>query len=336
MKKTSIREIVNFVKGTNEEDTMSELNIEEGEDKVIEADNVDVNKIKQYNISYTTPLTISSNIINGKNIATIFFLCKDEAQDFMYILYHNYIVEDDEDDATIRSNPLHDDENFISKMVAANMIAKHLPKYNTDLVFNKNEDRYAEDKEKFYLLGVPSNNNETICRFNMSSDVFASMSFTDSYLIEDYMNNHDFTQAILTGADKNNHGYISEIYMVDDVETIISLALADKKSGTLGCVFKVKRYIDDGVSDAFKILVPFVVEGSKFKKDKFNATMESIGDDYAKDADQYVCDFMWNTRIGNIDKEYLIIKGKNKDNLSKVFFLDTDLENKLSELVDKF
>ena len=333
MKKTSIREIVDFVKNTTSNEVKEELNVEEGTESNIE-DPKDYNNIKQYKISYVTPMTISSNTINDTRIATIFFLCIDAKEDYMFILYHNYIIENDEDDIIVRSNSIHDDENFISKMVAANMIAKHLPKYNTDLVFNKNEDKFAGDEDKFYLLGVSSSDSK-VCRFNLSSDVFASMGFVDSYLTADYTNNHDFTQAILSGADKNNN-IASEVYIVDDVDNIISLALADKKTNTLACVFKVKRSFGDGVTDSFKILIPFIVEGAKFKKSKFNATIESIGKDYTKDADQYVCDFMWSTRIGNIDKEFLIIKGKNKDNTSKLFFLDTDIENKLDDLIDKF
>ena len=65
-------------------------------------------------------------------------------------------------------------------------------------------------------------------------------------------------------------------------------------------------------------------------------TVEKIEDTYMKDADQYLSIFTFNTTIDNIEKDFIIIKGKNKNDNNKLFFLDSNMRQNLIDRIKAF
>jgi hypothetical protein len=212
-------------------------------------------------------------------------------------------------------------------MVAANMIVKAVDNYGTDLKFY-----YDRETDKYSLLAINSKEEDKIFKFTMNADIFASMAFMDDAICSANFDEHDFITSVGAGAFISTSA--SATFIPDTVESVISLAMADKESNTLAVVFKVLKYKEDG-SDAIKILMPVCVE-ERFKKNKFNTTVEDIGKNYTTDADQYVLDFMFDVFVGKEDKQYLALRVTNCQNTHKVILLDTDNQEKLSDLISKF
>ena len=343
MKKASLTPLVDYVTKTPIKNTMHDINVTDGDTDTINKDGtVDVDSLKTYHISSVTPMTMSSKTttLEGSNepktLETLFFLCKDDISDMLFVLYHNYIVESEADKEGIKSIVFHDSNNYFSKMVAANMVIKHLPKFNTDLVFYANKDENAAPGDKFYTLAVPNGNNDKIYRFNFDADVFAGLACVDDYVCSscENVNTHDLDEAILSASDKV-FTFRSDVVIVDSIDDIISVAIADKKTNCIGVVYKVRSFIDGNTSETFKILQAWNVDIAKFKK-KCNTTIEEIGKKYTDDADQYVASFEFNVRIGSNDKEYFVVKAVNKNGQKKLFFFDTDMQEKLFDMIEKF
>jgi abortive infection bacteriophage resistance protein len=65
-------------------------------------------------------------------------------------------------------------------------------------------------------------------------------------------------------------------------------------------------------------------------------TIDKINSVYLNESDQYLQVFSEFCRFDNIDKEYLIIKGKNKDNIDKLFIIDATSRIELESMIGEY
>lgn len=330
---------VDTISNDNTEEFLAQQEQEAGEKAVLgfaekALDPVHVTKV--HNVDQITPMTImTSKSPNGDRIAALVFLCKDTYSDFTFTLAHNYIIENDEQRKQVEKNPIHDNVNYISKRLAANMIMNTLPGYITDFNFYYNKEA-DNPNEAFYMFAVPNREeNRQIIQLNMSAEIFSVFAFIDDYIVSDSHNIHDLQIATVAGYKKSNT--LVTVNFVDNIDSIVSLAPAAEKDSTdVAVVFKTLEFVDASTKNVYKILTAFNF-GKKYPKKKFRgATISTLEEEYGKDVDQYVSNYMIECRIKNLDKDYLIIKAKNKDSICKLFFIDNDNQRKIEELIEMY
>jgi hypothetical protein len=165
--------------------------------------------------------------------------------------------------------------------------------------------------------------------FTISPAIFCCIKFTEAYIRECILNNHDI---IMSSA----HGFINtpiSLFTVDTVDNIISMAKVDKKSKDITVLVRVMYYVEKGVKEALSLLFT-TNPGVKFEKGKFNTTIAKINESYMEDSDQYLTELMFDTRIN--DKAYTCYLAQNKNKYYKLFLLDTKAQTDLTTLVKEF
>ena len=302
-----------------------------------EEGNVIVNEgtnIKNINISQVTPMTIfTSKSPSNQDIGVLVFLCKDQQNDCAFNLIANYIIENEEQKKIIESNPIHDNNNYISKRLASNMIISAIPSYITDMKFY-HDFNTINPNEKFFMYGVPNkSDSKEVYKINMTADIFSSIAFMDDFLASDSHNIHDLQIATIAGYKQS--ASVVPVIFVDTIDSIISLA-SDKETSQMLVVFKVLEFTNSNSKNVYKILTAFDF-GKKYPKKKFRGnTLQSLEDQYGNDTDQYLSNYMIDCRLENTGKEYLAIKAKNKDGICKLFFFDNDAVKKIEELIELY
>ena len=275
-------------------------------------------------ITQVTPMTImTTKSPDGKDIAAFVLLCKDQMADKTFTLTHNYIIENAEQKKQIERNPIHDNVNYISKRLTANMIMNTIPGYITDFGFYFNKDG-VNPYEKFYMFGVPNvEDSKAIIKFEFNPEIFSVLAFLDDYIVSDCHNIHDLQIATVAGYQQS--GTLVTTHFIDTVDSIVSLAASDDKDSTdLAVVFKIMEFDSVDSKTVYKILTAFDFD-KKYPKKKFRGyTMEKMEEEYGKDIVQY------------LDKDYLIIKAKNKDGICKLFFIDNDVQRRIEEMIEAY
>lgn len=291
---------------------------------------------KTFKITQVTPMTImTSKSPDGKDIAAFVLLCKDQLSDLTFTLTHNYIIENEEQKKQVEKNPIHDNVNYISKRLASNMIMTAIPGYITDFNFYYNKEA-VNPNESFYMFAVPNkDDSRRVVKFEFSPEIFSVLAFLDDYIVSDSHNIHDLQIATVAGYKQS--GTLVTVDFVDNIDSIVSLApSAEKNSTDVVVVFKTLEFVDSSTKNVYKILTAFDF-GKKYPKKKFRGyTMTNLEENYGNDVDQYLSNYMIECRIKNLDKDYLIIKAKNKDGICKLFFIDNDNQRKIEELIDQY
>lgn len=274
-----------------------------------------------------TPLSLSVNKTEKGNIATLAWLCKSKSSK-LFTFCTNYLLETDEEIEELEELPFHDKDKFISQLVANDMLMRELPSFVSDMQFSSTVDKLKENKQ-FTIQGtsVSKSGIGQIATFTVSNDIFASFVFVDNYIYDNIINNYELTLSISNIAIEKEK--VSDIFVISNINSIISMAGIDKKSNSIALTIKVIN-IDKEINT---LLCPFNI-GVKFDKKKFKGiTTKDLEDSFGSDADQFIHVFIATTRIKNLDKEYLIIKAINKNKESKLFFLDNDIRTQLETMI---
>lgn len=287
------------------------------------SDNI-VNK-DDYIIETATPLSLSSNRINNETIVTLIWLCKAKSER-IFTLGSSYFTDSEIEDEIIKELPFHNDNIFISSKISSNITMSALPNYICNMEFYT-DDIY--DCKEFKLDAVIVGNSKEKYTFTVSNELFASFSFIDNYICDCIINNYEVTLAIIAAAKVPE--FETELFVIDKIDSVVSLTPTDKKSSSVGVIFQVSKE-----KEIATILAPFDV-GIRLPRSKFKGnTIKKIEETYLRDSDQYISVFIMNTRIKNLDKEFLIIKAKNKNNKNKLFFLSANVRKQLEDMVKEF
>jgi hypothetical protein len=315
------------------------VDLENDSNEIVEAEVIEQDSIesipKYYNLVSGTPLCMSTNNTEKGVVETLAYLCKNE-EDELIVLYTNYFVESDMEKDILESLPIHDKDNFLSTRLSCSMIIGDATRKNNvyfvDLEFSI-DSPIKSNCNDFKLTAKKVDSEEKIL-FHVTAELFASMKFIDNYIMNTIVNNYELSLSVVNGANvpENN----TELFLIDSIDSVLSMAQYEKKSTNLLIIFNAIHYIDKDEKELVSILAPFDV-GLKFNKDKFRGvTTKNIEDDYMEEADQYTSSFIINCRFKNLDKEYMIIKAYNKNKTTKLFLLDKNIINSLSEKIGEY
>ena len=320
------------VETTNSTETNSESSTELSTEVNNEEDE------KARTIRSATPYIINTNKKDNMTIATLSFLCVLE-NDKIITICRNFLIHDEDEEDILKLIDFHADSEFINNKICYNFIAKYLPSYFSAFNFKANP---KEDKNLVTLECVNITNRSEMINFRMTSETYVCMSFIDDYVFKgEVENTYDLSLATVAGSKKNDN---IEFFVVESVEDIISMvSTAQKPKGLdalknlfskdentgIGIVFRVSRTVD-GNKETVSILTPFDI-GVSLDKSKFKGdTIESIQENYYGDADQYVSTLLIDeVHLYDIDKDYMVIRGKNKSGKYYVFLLDNNMKQKL-------
>lgn len=316
---------------SNNEKEASAEEVEESTEESVKTEEND--KRDDYRIESIVPfsMTVTDNPYNpDTKIASLFYIAKSKSG-IIFTLYTSYLLEDEYEIEQVKHNyPFHVENNFASFRVAQNMIVNSYDIFVTDFNFTYNKDI---ENYKFSIKAIRQDKDgvhETV-QFNMISDVFASIKYIDSYAYDVSINNHELSLASLTALDDIPNVYPTEIVVVEKIDRIVAMAQI-KDSTTCGVEYIIKT--EDG--DKYTLLSVFNL-GQKFHKKKFKGmNTDKLNNTYLREADQYLQMFSDFCKFDNIDKEYLIVKARNKDNTTRMFMMDTTIRTELQSMIGEY
>ena len=118
--------------------------------------------------------------------------------------------------------------------------------------------------------------------------------------------------------------------MVEKIDSITAVVQI-KKSTT----YAIEFIVVNG-ENKYTILSTFDL-GKKFNRKKSKGiTIDKLNNTFLKDSDQYLQIFSEFCKFNNINKEYLIIKAKNKDNINNIFMIDEDIKTEFEKMIFEY
>lgn len=282
---------------------------------------------KEYIIDSIVPFSMTTQEQDDNTVASLFFIAQlNDGSNC--IIYSNYLLEEMEEELFIENAiPFHIENNFSSFRLAANMIITSYDAYVSNFIFNANISN-KEDKHIFSINAVKvSGEEKSSVIFKMTSDVFAGLKYIDNYIFDSVTNNYELSTAAITAREGKE---ITDVVIVDKIDRVVAMAPI-KDSST--CVIE---FVVVSGEDKYTLLSTFDF-GVNFKKRKFKGmTIDKINSVYLDESDQYLQMFSEFCRFDNIDKEYLVIKAKNKDNTNKLFFIDATSRIELESMIGDY
>ena len=326
---------------------------EDGEEVVEETKVIDIVTASPYNI-------FKYGEVPNMN-ATISFICRTTDNDLI-TLNKSYKITTDEQEMFLEcTGLLEDDEaDFIGKRILNRTLINYLPTYNSNLNFETEDEFDKSEDPHLVLKNCREGGTLAVADIRMSSNIAAAVMFIDSYLTDDVVNDHDFMLATTVGSKVEESP--AEIFVVDHIDSIVAMAGAEvdyeesanpfkrffskifkrKKSKavydtTIGLVAKVSRFKDKDTKENYFVLIPFDI-GASFPEEKFRGkTIQSIQQEYFGDADQYVSTLtIPMTHIYGVDKDFMVLRAKNKDKKLKIFLIDNSVKEELIHQINNF
>jgi hypothetical protein len=284
--------------------------------------------IESFSINTIVPFAIyvSDYPDNEHKMASLYYLVQTNKNE-MLTIYTSYLIENEFEYENIKSYPFHIENNFINFRLCADLVLSSYPIYITNFDFNYNNDEEI-NKFNFKAKRLTEEGEQETVEFAITSDIFASLKYIDNYIYDGFSTGYELGIASVTGRYKEDP---AEIVIVDKIDRIIAIAPIEKHADTYAIEFLINRK-----DDKYSLLTTFNME-KKFNKRKFKKiSIDKINDNFLKEPDQYLQVFTEFAKIVNMDKEYLIIKGKNKDNIDKLFFIDSTIRTELESMIDNF
>lgn len=307
-------------------------------------------------IKTITPYKITFKKKDNRDIAIIIFLCRDD-YDNLFIIDRNIAIRDQDHLSDLECIPFAEDKDydFVNDNICTNLLLGHLDNYVCDMKFEISKEDIKSSNPVLTTTLTNVHTRETKVAA-IGADTYAALTFIDSYVSEDIINEHDLALAVVAGSKDNTK---AEFYVVDSVDKIVAMAPAvvelGEKEGffaklksmifkndesdhptSVGMVIKVSRIVGTE-REVVQLLTPFDI-GVEFDEDKFKGnTISSIEDNYFGDADQYVTTLTINSaRIEGIDKSFMIIRAKSKTGDVKLFLLDSSAQKELQDKINEY
>lgn len=256
------------------------------------------------------------------DISTLFFIIKTKSGKIR-VFYSSYLSEDEFDNDFVRELPFHVENNFLTFRIFADTVINSFTTYITDFIFDYN----PEEEYPFSIKSKNINNANGPEKFYMSSDIFFSIKYIDNYIFEGHNVDYELSLASISGVESDR---LSKIIMVDKIDSISAMVQL-KKTTTYAIEFVVMNG-----EDKYTILSTFDL-GKKFNKKKSKGiTLDKLNDTFMKDSDQYLQVLSEFCKFNNIDKDYLIIKGKNKDNENVIFMINEDVRIEFEKMISEY
>ena len=292
--------------------------------------------------------------------ATVSFICRTVDDKLVTLNKTYHIPSADREEFLEDTGMMEDDDlDFIGKRILTRSLINYLPVYNSDLTLETEENFDKVEDPHFIIKAIEGSTREEV-KLRVSADTGSAIKFIDSYLVDDVINDHDLQLATTVGSKVSE--FPADIFVVDHVDSIVAMAGAvvdydesanffkrifnkifrRKKSKsiydtTVGLVAKVSRFKDKDTKENYFVLIPFDI-GVSFPEEKFRGkTIQSIQEEYFGDADQYVSTLTIPlTHIKGVDKDFMVLRAKNKDKKLKLFLIDNSVKEELIHQINNF
>lgn len=282
--------------------------------------------IENIKLEIVVPLSAYIENINDNLVAYITFLAKTE--DKLISISTSYQLENVNEVPVVESLPFNIQKNFPSNKIVSDLVSSYVENYVTDFVFNYYNDKEDRYKFDFKAKKLTENGLDKTVIFDVTSDVFNSIKYIDSYLFDGVVNNYELAVASTSGRSPEIPTSVIDIDRIDRVVAMSQIKDSDTTA--------IEYVMVDKDDNKYVMLSTFNL-GVKFNRKKFKGmTIDKLQNNYLQESDQYLQLFNEFCRFGNIDKEYLIIKGRNKDEETKMFLLDSTVRTELQSMIGDY
>lgn len=285
-------------------------------------------EISSYALNNITPFSmrfVDHPAAEGK-IASLFFIAQTQEQE-TFTIYTSYYIENEMEYELAKNYPFYVENNFPTFRICADIINNSYPLFISDFEFTYNKEEEI-DKFSFLAKRVSLDGELETVKFLITSDIFASIKYVDNYIFDGDYTGYELSIASITGRRKEDP---SEVVIVDKIDRIIAIAKVSKDMSTCAIEFLAKSG-----DNTYNLLCTFNFS-QNFNRKKFKGmTIKKINDKFLKESDQYLQLFIEYARFTNIDKEYLVIKAKNKDYIDKLFLLDSTIRMELESMIVEY
>ena len=309
----------------------------------------------EINIKTITPLDITTHEDDEKKLyfATLNLLATT-SDDTMIIVSKNYYANDSLDLEFTKLNPLSVEDQFCNRNITDHVLFANLPRILTELEFSVDEDYATNDNPVVSCLGRridienPVSADHTDTKLEFTAEAYSAVTFLDDYIMAGDSNEYNLSMATCVGSKYPDEPVT--FFKTDDITSIATMCRAEKKdtnpfkklfhrekNTSIGLVINCMRYKPDKSIETVSLLTTFDI-GKDYPDSKFKGdTIDIIQDKYYGDADQFVSTLtVEDTRLLGIDKQFMMVRAKNKNHKVYVFLLDVSATEKITKLIEAY
>ena len=309
----------------------------------------------EINIKTITPLDITTHEDDEKKLyfATLNLLATT-SDDNMIIVSKNYYANDSLDLEFARLNPLSVEDQFCNRNITDHVLFANLPRILTELEFSVDEDYATNENPIVSCLGRridienPVSADHTDTKLEFTAEAYSAVTFLDDYIMDGDSNEYNLSMATCVGSKYPDEPVT--FFKTDDITSIATMCRAEKKdtnpfkklfhrekNTSIGLVINCMRYKPDKSIETVSLLTTFDI-GKDYPDSKFKGdTIDTIQDKYYGDADQFVSTLtIEDTRLLGVDKQFMMVRAKNKNHKVYVFLLDVSATEKITKLIEAY
>ena len=309
----------------------------------------------EINIKTITPLDITTHEDDEKKLyfATLNLLATT-SDDTMIIVSKNYYANDSLDLEFTKLNPLSVEDQFCNRNITDHVLFANLPRILTELEFSVDEDYATNENPIVSCLGRridienPVSADHTDTKLEFTAEAYSAVTFLDDYIMAGDSNEYNLSMATCVGSKYPDEPVT--FFKTDDITSIATMCRAEKKdtnpfkklfhrekNTSIGLVINCMRYKPDKSIETVSLLTTFDI-GKDYPDSKFKGdTIDIIQDKYYGDADQFVSTLtVEDTRLLGIDKQFMMVRAKNKNHKVYVFLLDVSATEKITKLIEAY
>ena len=309
----------------------------------------------EINIKTITPLDITTHEDDEKKLyfATLNLLATT-SDDTTIIVSKNYYANDSLDLEFAKLNPLCVEDQFCNRNITDHVLFGHLPRILTELEFSVNEDYATNENPIVSCLGRridienPVSADHTDTKLEFTAESYAAVTFLDDYIMAGDSNEYNLSMATCVGSKYPDEPVT--FFKTDDITSIATMCRAEKKdtnpfkklfhrekNTSIGLVINCMRYKPDKSIETVSLLTTFDI-GKDYPDSKFKGdTIDTIQNKYYGDSDQFVSTLtVEDTRLLGVDKQFMMVRAKNKNHKVYVFLLDVSATEKITKLIEAY
>lgn len=310
------------------------------------------NQMNEFAITCKHAVPIRSSVTQKKDenlqaAANVSYLCRDEDNN-LFIINRIFAIKDELEQLSFESLPFSAFEtDYITQKIEYQWLTSYLPRYTTNFQFY-----LTNDYSKVYTYGIKADNGKKY-KIEMSNELFMGLLYLDKYPLEDDSDNeHDLSLAILNTVRPVDAD--ADFFRIGNVE-IIGMADAAFREEPTGFFDKLKSKFSknelvstdiavefnlinaNNLEESVQLLAPFDT-GIVFEQEKYKGeTINNIFDNYLINDNQYVANLtVLNTRLFGVNKNFMIIRGENKNKEVKLFLIDDASKDHINNLINEY
>ena len=304
----------------------------EGEEKQIAGlsvpSNIDISKFIKTDedkiIKSISPLAVYNYQISYHDYIQLAYLAKNATgKVFIINVIYDAVYEGDEKIVEFIKNNIsfYDDKKYVDNK-SREMINKML--FNTLPTFYSDNTITFKDDNTFALKcvvgdGVYENDTE----FYFDAPIMNCIKFTEVYVKEAILNNHDIVLCNIHGANDTK----MDLFKVAKVLDIINIAPLNEEQTAIAIMLKVA---DKDDKESFILFVCSYVNDKI--KSKLNSTIDEVTNMYANNEDYWLAEFFYSAEVG--EEGYVIYSAKNNKIKYTTFMFNKECVDQIESLLN--